>query len=114
MVATTGCVDGSWSWRYAQLFSIAWNVVQTSVHSVASATAIVEAHSANDSFSQRSFHHFMVTRSPNHMWASSCRMVTTRRSLTASVTFDRKTYVSVKVTAPAFSMAPALNSGTNS
>src|SRR5690554_1689655 len=114
MVATTGCVDGSWSWRYAQLFSIAWNVVQTSVHSVASATAMVEAHSANDSFSQRSFHHFMVTRSPNHMWASSWRIVTTRRSLTASVTFERKTYVSVNVIAPAFSMAPALNSGTNS
>src|SRR5688572_31565922 len=89
-------------------------VVQASVHSVASAVAIVEAHSAKDSLSHRSFHHFMVTRSPNHMWASSCRIVTTRRSLMASVTFDRNTYVSVKVTAPAFSMAPALNSGTKS
>ena len=26
---------------------------------------------ANASFSQRPFHHFIVTRSPNHMWASS-------------------------------------------
>ena len=93
---------------------MAWNVVQASVHSVASAVAIVDAHSAKDSFSQRSFHHFMVTRSPNHMWASSCRIVTTRRSLIASVTFDRNTYDSVNVTAPAFSIAPALNSGTNS
>ncbi len=93
---------------------MALNVVQASVHSVASAVAMVEAHSANDSFSQRSFHHFMVTRSPNHMCASSCRIVTTRRSLTASVTLLRKTYVSVNVTAPAFSMAPALNSGTKS
>src|SRR5690606_4196550 len=103
-----------WSCRYAQLFSMAWNVVHASCHSVASAVAIVEAHSANDSLSHRSFHHFMVTRSPNHMWASSWRIVTTRRSLIASVTFERNTYVSVKVTAPAFSMAPALNSGTNS
>ncbi len=89
--ATTGWVEGSWSWRYAQVFSIALNVVHASVHSVASAVAIVDAHSANDSFSQRSFHHFMVTRSPNHMWASSCRIVTTRRSLIASVTLLRKT-----------------------
>src|SRR5690606_20104258 len=112
--ATMGWVEGSWSWRYAQVFSIALNVVHASVHSVASAVAIVDAHSANDSLSHRSFHHFMVTRSPNHMCASSCRIVTTRRSLTASVTLLRNTYVSVKVTAPAFSIAPALNSGTNS
>src|SRR3954466_13543488 len=89
-------------------------VVQASTHSVASAVGRVEMNSANDSFSQRSFHHFIVTRSPNHMCASSCRIVTTRRSRVASVTFERKTYVSVKVTAPAFSMAPALYSGTNS
>lgn len=93
---------------------MAANVVQASCHSVASAVASVEAHSAKDSLSHRSFHHFMVTRSPNHMCASSCRTVTTRRSLMASVTLDRKTYVSVNVTAPAFSMAPALNSGTKS
>src|SRR5690554_3819892 len=91
IVATTGWVDGSWSWRYAQLFSMAWNVVQASLHSVASAVEMVEAHSAKDSLSHRSFHHFIVTRLPNHMWASSCRMVTTRRSLTASETFDRNT-----------------------
>ena len=114
IVATTGWVDGSWSWRYAQVFSIAWNVVHASFHSVASAVAMVDAHSANDSLSQRSFHHFMVTRSPNHMCASSCRIVTTRRSLIASVTFERNTYASVNVIAPAFSIAPALNSGTKS
>src|SRR5690606_32109834 len=93
---------------------MAWKVVQAFVHSVASAVAMVDAHSANDSLSHRSFHHFIVTRSPNHLWASSCRIVTTRRSRMASVTFERKTYVSVKVSAPAFSMAPALNSGTKS
>jgi len=91
MVATIGWVEGSWSCWYAQLFSIDWKVAQASVHSVASAVAMVDAHSANDSLSHRSFHHFMVTRSPNHMCASSCRIVTTRRSLIASVTFDRNT-----------------------
>lgn len=69
---------------------------------------------ANDSFSQRSFHHSIVTRSPNHMWASSCRMVSARTSYAASVTLERKTYWSRMVTAPAFSIAPALNSGTKS
>lgn len=69
---------------------------------------------ANDSFSQRSFHHSMVTRSPNHMWASSWRMVSARPSYAASVTLERKTYWSRMVTAPAFSIAPALNSGTKS
>ena len=77
---------------------MALKVVHASVHSVASAVAIVEAHSANDSFSQRSFHHFMVTRSPNHMCASSCRIVTTRRSRTASVTFTESYVFRSKVT----------------
>src|SRR5690606_10788124 len=112
--ATIGCVEGSWSWRYAQVFSIAWNVVHATVHSVASAVASVDAHSANDSLSHRSFHQRIVTRSPNHMWASSCSTVTTRRSRMASVTCARKTYASVNVTQPAFSIAPALNSGTKS
>lgn len=81
---------------------------------MASAVASVDAYSANDSLSQRSFHHFIVTRSPNHMWASSCRIVTTRRSRTASVTLERKTYDSVNVTQPGFSIAPMLYSGTKS
>src|SRR5690606_9014599 len=114
IVATIGCVDGSWSWRYAQAFSIEPNVVHASVHSVASAVASVDAHSANDSLSHRSFHQRIVTRSPNHMCASSWRIVTTRRSLTASVTLERNTYDSVKVTQPAFSIAPMLYSGTKS
>ena len=59
-------------------------------HSVASAWQVVEAHSANDSLSHRSFHHFIVTRLPNHMWASSWRIVSARRSMMASVTLARK------------------------
>ncbi len=47
------------------------------------------------------------------MCAISCRIVSARRSRRASVTFARKTYSSRKVTQPAFSIAPALNSGTN-
>ena len=70
---------------------MAAKVVHASFHSVASAAARVDMYSANDSFSHRSFHQRMVTRSPNHMWASSCRMVMTRRSRTASVTFERNT-----------------------
>ena len=48
-------------------------------------------YSAKDSLSQRSFHQRMVTRSPNHMWASSWSTVMARRSTWASVTLLRKT-----------------------
>lgn len=47
-----------------------------------------------------------------HMCASSCSTVTTRRSAYASVTFDSNTYWSRMVTMPMFSIAPALYSGT--
>lgn len=40
---------------------------------------------ANDSFSQRSFHHFMVTRFPNHMWPSSCKFVLQKPAVFISV-----------------------------
>ncbi len=86
-------------------------VVHASVQWVASAWHTVEAHSANDSLSHRSSHHRMVTRSPNHMCANSCRIVRARRSTMVSVTLDRKTYCSTMVTQPAFSIAPMLYSG---
>ena len=89
-------------------------MVQAPVYCVFSAAASVDMNSAKDSLSHRSFHQRMVTRSPNHMWASSWRMVMARRSISASGTVPRKTYDSRKVTQPAFSIAPALNSGTNS
>ena len=57
---------------------------------VVSAVARVEVYSAKDSLSHRSFHHFIVTMSPNHMWASSWRMVTARRSTRASTGRERK------------------------
>ena len=59
--ATIGCVVGSWSWLRAQLFSPEQNVAHASGQSVASAVASVEVNSAKDSFSHRSFHHFIVT-----------------------------------------------------
>jgi hypothetical protein len=40
-----------------------------------SAVAFQPTNVANDSFSQRSFHHAIVTRSPHHMWVSSCAAV---------------------------------------
>ncbi len=87
-------------------------MVQAPGPSTTSAAHRVDTYSAKDSLSHRSFHHSMVTRSPNHMCASSWRMVTLRRSTRAWAVLERKTYSSRNVTQPAFSMAPALNSGT--
>ena len=66
-------------------------VVHACLNSVASAAARADMNSAKDSFSHRSFHQRMVTRSPNHMCASSCRTVMARRSIVASGTRERKT-----------------------
>src|SRR6478609_3270587 len=114
MSAAIGWVDGSWSCTYAHDFSTLAKVVHADVYSVAFTCASTEAQVANDSFSHRSSHQRMVTRSPNHMCAISCRTVSQRRSYWNRVTRDRNTYSSRNVTAPAFSIAPALNSGTNS
>ena len=46
--------------------------------SAPSLTAKLEAQVAKDSLSHRSSHHAMVTRSPNHMCDSSCRIVSPR------------------------------------
>ena len=66
-------------------------MVQAWSNSVVSAAARWDMNSAKDSLSHRSFHQRMVTRSPNHMWASSCSMVMARRSTWASVTLERNT-----------------------
>jgi hypothetical protein len=90
MSAAIGWVDGSWSCRYAQALYSWANVVQADDHLVASASASVPAQVANDSFSHRSSHQRMVTRSPNHWWAISCRIVSARASRAKAVTRDRK------------------------
>ena len=66
------------------------------------------------SLSHRSFHHLMVTRLPNHWWASSCE-ITSATSCFVRVddffgSYSRR--FSLNVTAPQFSMAPAAKSGT--
>src|SRR6187402_2278772 len=83
MFAMIGCVLGSWSWRYAHDFSSELKDTQLFFHLVVSTVASVDTYSAKDSLSHRSFHHFMVTRSPNHMCASSCNTVVVRRSTRA-------------------------------
>ena len=70
-------------------------------------------YSANDSLSHRSSHHGGVTRLPNHWCAISCARVVARAIRTPRVTRLVKTSGSRKVTQPGFSIAPALNSGTN-
>jgi hypothetical protein len=87
---------------------------QVSVKRVARSTVKKPISSANDSLSHRSSHHRMVTRSPNHMWLISCAITIARCRRLSSVVRDRKTNISANVTAPGFSIAPALNSGTNS
>ena len=68
---------------------------------------------ANASLSQMPFHHDMVTRSPNHMWAFSWATTSATRSSSAWVACRSSTSsaVSRKVMAPKFSMAPAAKSG---
>ena len=56
---------------------------------VASAVTRVPMYSANDSFSHRSSHQAMVTRSPNHMCAISCAITVARVSRSLSVTAER-------------------------
>ncbi len=65
-------------------------MVHASGHLVASVMHVMAAQVANDSFSHRSSHHRMVTMSPNHMCAISCRIVSARVSRSVSVTLDRK------------------------
>src|SRR5215469_8358809 len=97
--AAIGWVDGNWSWLYPPALRAA-NDVQAPENLVASAVAMNAASSANDSFSHRSFHHFMVTRSPNHWCAISWSRIIARDSYIMSVTLDRNSACSVIVTSP--------------
>ena len=93
-----------WCWKSSHIFhsgfqvSTTWKAIQV----------------AKASFSQRSFHQAMVTRSPYHMWASSWQITSATRLRSWSVTVSGSTSSSVsrKNTAPAFSIAPASKSGT--
>ena len=81
-------------------------MVHAPVNRVASALDRVAQYSANDSFSHRSPHQRMVTRSPNHWCDISCRITMARSSYMASVTFERNRNCSEMVTQPMFSIAP--------
>ena len=70
-------------------------------------------YSAKDSLSHRSSHHSGVVMLPNHWCAISCATVVALLMRAARVTLLVKTSGSRKVTQPGFSIAPALNSGTN-
>ena len=70
---------------------------------------------ANASFSQMPFHHFIVTRSPNHMCAISCTIVSaaSRHLVERHLRRDRaSSRVSRNVTQPRFSIAPNEKSGS--
>ena len=61
------------------------NWFQTSQSGRYASTANIAMNVANASFSQRPFHHRIVTRSPNHMWASSCATVSATSSCSPCV-----------------------------
>jgi len=68
---------------------------------------------AKASLSQMPFHHSMVTRSPNHMWAISwaTTSATRSRSVWEAAASSTRSAVSRYVIAPRFSIAPAAKSG---
>ena len=58
------------------------------------------------SFSQRSFHHRIVTRSPNHMCAISCRIISARLLALGLGHLRAGDHPLAVVTQPTFSIAP--------
>ena len=52
-------------------------------------TASISMKVANASFNHSPFHHFIVTRSPNHMWAFSCDTTSATRSSSLRVALVR-------------------------
>ncbi len=68
---------------------------------------------AKASLSQMPSHQPIVTRSPNHMWASSCAITSATRSSSARAAsaLSTRRAVSRNVMQPRFSIAPAAKSG---
>ncbi len=68
---------------------------------------------ANASFSQIPFHHRIVTRSPNHMCASSCATTSATMASSGWVAFSGSASrrFSRNVMHPRFSIAPCAKSG---
>ncbi len=91
-----------------------WNVLHMRHSGFQASTTWKAIQVAKASFSQRSSHQAIVTRSPYHMWASSWQITsaTRLRSVSVARAGSSRSSVSRKKTAPAFSIAPASNSGT--
>ena len=90
------------------------NVVHRSHSGRKASVACISMKVAKASFSQMPFHQRMVTRFPNHMWASSWATTSVTFCSSGWVTWSGSTSsrTSRKVTQPVFSMAPKAKSGT--
>ena len=97
----------------ARFVSMLTNCVHISHSGNSQSTAFVPIQDAKLSFSQRSSHHSIVTRSPNHMCAISWATTSATRCRVPADEFwlSTNSAVSRYVTAPQFSIAPAAKSG---
>ena len=66
------------------------------------------------SLSQRLFHHFIVTKLPNHWWLNSCEITVAMYCLLATVVVvgSASRAISRYVISPQFSIAPDEKSGS--
>ena len=105
-------VDASASTSSAALRERA-NWFHTSQSGRYASTASIAMNVANASFSHRPFHQRIVTRSPNHMCASSCATVSATSSCSPCVDVAGSTSSAASryVMQPRFSMAPCAKSG---
>ncbi len=89
------------------------NSVQRSQSGRKASHAAISMNVANASFSQIPFHHRIVTRSPNHMWASSWATTSATCCCSPCVPWPgrRSSRLSRNVMQPRFSIAPAAKSG---
>ena len=89
------------------------NSVQRSQSGRKAAHAAISMNVAKASFNQIPFHQRIVTRSPNHMWASSwaTTSATFWCSLCVLVAGSSSSRLSRNVMQPRFSIAPAAKSG---
>ena len=94
--------------------SVAMNCVQIAQSGYSVSVALAPIHDAKLSLSHRSFHHAIVTRSPNHICAISCAMISTIRCRVPGdeLAVSKSSATSRYVTAPQFSIAPAAKSGS--
>src|SRR5215217_5492617 len=111
-VPATGCVEGRASALMPQFLRVTDAQTSASENSVLSAVMRLPMYSANASLSQRSSHHFGLTRLPNHWCAISWATVVARCTRRLRGTFVVNNRPSRNVTQPGFSMAAALKSGT--